>query len=382
MENCEMSVKPFKVQIPQETLDDLQERLLRSRWTDEVEDAGWDYGTNLNYLKELVNYWQNNFDWRSQEKYINRFAHFQTEIDDLNIHFIHERGEGQTNTPLILLHGWPSSFLQMLKITPLLTDPKSQGSGADAFDVIVPSLPGYGFSDRSYKRGMTVARIAELIFKLMTEELGYERFAVRGSDMGAGVAKELALTYPDVVIGLHLSGTNPYIGAVPQDLSEAEQQFIAKVQQFQMQEFAYAMLQSTKPQTVAYGLNDSPVGLAAWIIEKFRAWSDCNGDIEKRFSKDELLTNLTLYWATATINSSMRLYYESGHAPSPNAGKRVELPTAMAMFPKDMVPGPREWIEREYNIKRWTEMPRGGHFGEWEEPELLAEDIHAFFGLC
>lgn len=223
---------------------------------------------------------------------------------------------------------------------------------------------------------MSVTRIADLFAKLMTE-LGYERFAVRASDLGAGVAKELALAYPDSLIGIHLSGTNPYIVEVPKDLSKAEQQFVADIQSFQMQEFAYAMLQSTKPQTLAYGLNDSPAGLAAWIVEKFRAWSDCDGEVEQRFTKDDLLTNLTIYWATETINSSTRLYYESSHW-SPNVGKRAEVPTAIAMFPKDLVPGPREWVEREYNVQHWTQMPRGGHFGEWE-PELLAEDICAFF---
>lgn len=377
-----MSVQPFKVQIPQVTLDDLRERLANTRWTDEVSGADWDYGTNLAYMKELIDYWQNQFDWREQEKLINRFAHFCANVDGLNIHFIHERGKGENPLPLILLHGWPSSFIQMLKIIPLLTKSESHdGNKADSFDVIVPSLPGYGFSERPTEKGMTVSRIADLFAKLMTEELGYERFAVRGSDIGAGVARQLALAHTDSLIGLHLSGSNPYVFDVPQDLSEAEQNFLTEVQRVQMHEGAYAMLQATKPQTLAYGLNDSPAGLAAWIIEKFRAWSDCDGDVEKRFTKDELLTNLTIYWATETINSSFRVYYEGQDSPLPNAGQRVELPTAMAMFPKDIINAPHEWEERSYNVQRWTEMPRGGHFAEMEEPKLLSEDIRAFFRL-
>lgn len=212
---------------------------------------------------------------------------------------------------------------------------------------------------------MSVAQMSELFSKLMTEELGYKRFAVRASDLGAGVSQQLALAHPDLLIGLHHSGTSPYIMQMPKDLSKAELNFAQGVQQFQMQEDAYAMEQSSKPQTLAYGLNDSPVGLAAWIVEKFRTWSDCAGEVEKRFSKDELLTNLTIYWATETINSAMRLYYETAHDWSnPNAGKRVEVPTAMAMLPKDLVHAPHEWHEREYNVERWTELPHGGHFAE------------------
>jgi pimeloyl-ACP methyl ester carboxylesterase len=295
------------------------------------------------------------------------------------IHFIHEQGKGKSPMPLILLHGWPSSFLQMLKIIPLLTDPANHGGKtSDSFDVIVPSLPGYGFSDRPKEKGMTVSRIASLFEKLMTEELGYKRYAVRGSDIGAGVAIQLALAHPDSVAGIHLSGTNPRIAYVPPDLSPAEEQFLKDAENWRNTESGYALIQSSKPQTLSYGLNDSPAGLAAWIVEKFRTWSDCDGNVEKRFTKDELLANLTIYWATETINSSIRLYYESAHDQATSWG-RVEVPVAMAMLPKDLFPTPREWASRWVNLVRWTLMPRGGHFGEWEEPELLAEDIRAFF---
>ena len=372
-------IQPFTVRVPESVLDDLTRRLALTRWPDEVAGSGWEYGSNLTYMHELIDYWHDKFDWRAEEKAINQFTHFRTEIDGHGIHFIHMRGKGKDPMPIILLHGWPGSFLQMMKIIPLLSDPESHdATSADAFDVIVPSLPGYGFSDRPGERGMSVFRIADLFSRLMSEELGYKRYVVRASDLGAGVAQQMALAHPDSIAGLHLSGLNPYVSQIPSDLSEAEQKFLEDVQRFRMQEGAYAMVHNTKPQTLAYGLNDSPAGLAAWIVEKFRSWSDCDGNVENRFSKDELLANLTVYWATETINSSCRLYYETMHNWPQVAGKRVVVPTGMAMFPKDLFPGPREWAQRQYNVVRWTQMPRGGHFGEMEEPQLLAEDIRAF----
>ena len=373
-----MSVTPFTIHITPETLMDLQERLTRTRWTDEVAGAGWEYGTNLTYLKELVDYWQHHFDWRTQERALNAFSHFHAQVDGFGLHFIHERGKGDHPLPLVLLHGWPSSFWQMLPIIPLLTDPaRYGGDAADSFDVIVPSLPGYGFSDRPSEKGMGVGRIADLVAKLLTEELGYERFATRASDLGAAVSQQLALTHAQQVIGIHQSGTNPYVGHIPDNLSKAEQEFVANAERWNQQEMAYAMEHASKPQTLASGLNDSPAGLAAWVVEKFRAWSDCDGDIEKRFSKDDLLTNLTIYWATQTINSSIRLYYET--VRNPGRWGRVEVPTAMLMSPKDLFPTPREWVERSYTVQRWTEIASGGHFLEREEPERVAEDLRAFF---
>ncbi|QBD78950.1 epoxide hydrolase [Ktedonosporobacter rubrisoli] len=373
-----MSIAPFTIHITPETLADLQERLARTRWTDEVAGAGWEYGTNLAYLKELLDYWQHHFDWRAQERALNAFSHFRARVDGFGLHFIHERGKGEHPLPLVLLHGWPSSFWQMLPIIPLLTDPASHGGDeTDSFDVIIPSLPGYGFSDRPGEKGMGLGRVADLLAKLLIEGLGYERFALRASDLGAGVSQQLALTQAQRLIGLHQSGTNSFIGQIPDNLSRAEQEFIANAERWNQQEMAYAMQHFSKPQTLAYSLNDSPAGLAAWIVEKFRAWSDCAGDIEKRFGKDDLLTNLTIYWATQTINSSMRLYYEM--VRNPGSWGRVEVPTAMLMSPKDMFPTPREWVERSSNVQRWTEISSGGHFLEWEEPERVAEDLRAFF---
>lgn len=373
-----MRVTPFTINIPQPTLDDLRARLERTRWPDQVDGAGWNYGANLAYMQELTAYWHDTFDWRKQEAALNRFAQFRAEVDGIGIHFIHERGKGPHPLSVMLLHGWPSSFVQMLKIIPLLTDPAAHGGDPnDSFDVIVPSLPGYGFSDRPTMPGMSVARIAGLFHTLMTKELGYTRYAVRGSDLGAGVIAQLAALAPDALIGIHQSGTNPYIGQVPDNLSQAEQEFVANAQRWNQEEMAYAMEHSSKPQTLAYGLNDSPAGLAAWIVEKFRRWSDCDGDVEKRFSKDELLTNLTIYWATETINSSIRLYYET--ARDPGRWSQAHIPTAVIMPSKDMFPTPREWIERQGPVTRWTPTDRGGHFLEWEEPQLVADDMRAFF---
>jgi pimeloyl-ACP methyl ester carboxylesterase len=374
-----MSIQSFKIAIPQATLDDLRERLARTRWPDEVERAGWDYGTNSGYLKELVDYWQHEFDWRKQEAKLNKFAQFKAEVDGVGIHFIHERGKGPNPTPLILTHGWPDSFYRMHKIIPLLTDPASYGGDpADSFDVIVPSLPGYGFSDRPRERGMTRVRTAELWARLMTDVLGYQRFAAAGGDIGSGVTRLLALAHPELLVGIHLTDAGYPLSSDQSDLSEAEKQYLSAVQQWVRREGAYAMIQSTKPQTLAYGLNDSPAGLAAWIVEKFRAWSDCDGDVERRFSKDELLTNIMIYWVTETINSSVRTYYEISPPPL-QPGQHIEVPAGVAIFPKELTLPPREWAERSLRVERWTEMPRGGHFAALEEPELLAEDMRAFF---
>ncbi len=375
-------VRPFRIEVPQAVIDDLRDRLTRTRWTDEVEDAGWDYGTNLGYLKELTDYWRDEFDWRAREAELNRFAQFRTEIDGFGLHFVHERGRGPDPMPILLAHGWPDSFYRFHKVIEMLADPASHGGDpADSFDVVVPSLPGYGFSDRPTERGMTGQRVAGLFNELMTGALGYERFAAHGGDIGSGLTEMLARRHAASLVGIHLTDV-PYTHIfmmTPDDLSEAEREYLAAGQQWLMQEGAYAMEQSTKPQTLAYGLNDSPAGLAAWIVEKFRAWSDCDGDVERSFTRDELLTNITIYWATETIKSSFLPYFEGQDDQSEDSGSRVEVPTGVAIFPKDIVPAPRDYGERIFDVRRWTEMPRGGHFAAMEEPELLVEDIRAFF---
>lgn len=377
-----MDIQPYAVHISDVVLDDLKDRLRRTRWPDELEGAGWDYGSNLAYTRELCEYWADGFDWRERERAINAFPNYRAEVDGLGVHFIHARGRGQNPIPLVITHGWPSTFVETLKIIPLLTDPAAHGAdAADSFDVVAPSMPGYGFSDKPARRGMSPIRIAEMWHALMTDGLDYGKFTAQGGDWGAQVTTTLGLDFPDAVSGIHLtmaSGGSP----IPPDseLSDAEKEFLAHREWWQQAEGAYGHQHRTKPQTLSYGLNDSPAGLAAWIVEKWRTWSDCGGDVESRFSKDELLTHLTIYWATRTISSSIRLYYESGVAPSQlRSDNRVTVPTSFAKFPVEISYPPREWVERFYNLARYTEMPSGGHFAAAEEPQLLAEDIRAAF---
>ena len=379
-----MNVQPFTINVPDTTLTDLRERLARTRWPDELPHAGWDYGSNLSFVKELVEYWRTEYDWRAQEAALNRLAHFRTTIDGMGIHFIHERGQGSNPMPLVITHGWPSTIFEMSKIIPLLSDPASHGGdAADAFDVIAPSMPGYGFSDRTTTRGINVARIADLWSQLMTQGLGYPRYGAQGGDWGAGVTARLGFSYPSQLIGIHTTSVSgapttwqPWMG----ELSAAERKLLEARAHWTQEEGGYGHIQGTKPQTLSYGLNDSPTGLAAWIVEKWRSWSDCNGDVGRYYTKDELLTTITIYWVTQTINSSTRLYYENQHNTwALGPGQRIDVPCAVARFPKEISQPPREWAERFCNLQQWTEMPRGGHFAAFEEPELLAQDIRNFF---
>jgi pimeloyl-ACP methyl ester carboxylesterase len=380
----DMAIHPFTIQVAQPVLDDLRERLARTRWPQEVEGAGWDYGTNLEYLKELADYWQHTFDWRAQEIRLNHFAQFRTRLDGVHIHFVHERARQGSGIPLILTHGWPSTFIELLPLVPLLTNPTAHGMDGPSFDVIIPSLPGYGWSERPSRREVTTHDTAGLWHRLM-RRLGYERYGAGGGDFGAAVTTFMALSDPKTLLGIHLSNLElaPYTGPGSRPLSEAERAYLAQYQHWVEVDGGYKAIQSTKPQTLCYGLNDSPVGLAAWIVEKFRAWSDCGGDVERRFSKDDLLTTIMLYWATQTMPTSMRDYFDNrwyGITPGPQDFVRV--PTAVAVFAHQFVSDgtpPREWAERLYNIVQWTEMHSGAHFAAMEEPELLAGDIVRFF---
>ena len=313
------------------------------------------------------------------------FRSFRVRIEGLGVHFVHERGWGPDPLPLVLTHGWPSSFLEMLEIIPLLTDPAAHGGDAsDAFDVVVPSLPGYGFSDRTEAPGMTTTRTASLWLCLMTDILGYRRFAAHGGDIGASVTTRLARLAPERLAGIHLTAiADPTLGPESPPLTAAEQEYLDGLAVWEEAEGAYGAVQRTKPQTLAYALTDSPVGLAAWIVEKFRTWSDCGGDVESRFSPDQLLTNISLYWFTGTINSSMRMYYEGRRDPALLApGERIEVPTGVSLFPNEHVREshpPREWGERTYDIRHWERHDRGGHFPALEEPELLVDEIRRFF---
>jgi pimeloyl-ACP methyl ester carboxylesterase len=378
-----MSVEKFTVPFSQAAVDHLRDRLARTRWPDKVPGSEWEYGVDLDFLKNICGYWRDEFDWEAQVERLAAFPHYRYVSDGLGIHFIHQRGKGPDPIPLILTHGWPGSFVEMLRIMQLLSDPATQGADPeDSFDVVVPSLPGFGFSDRPVERGMNTFRVAELWAKLMTD-LGYGRFAAQGGDLGAGVSTVLGLRHADRIIGVHLNylpgSYRPYWEENARPGPE-EEQFLQTVARWSEDNGAYAHVQRTRPQTLAYGLTDSPAGLASWILEKFRDWSDCGGDVYRRFSRDELLTNITLYWMTETVHSSCRMYLENKKAPLVfGSDDLVQVPCAFAHFPKEISSPPRQWVERGYNIQRWTEMPRGGHFAAAEEPELLADDIRAFF---
>ncbi|HIN37951.1 MAG TPA: epoxide hydrolase [Dehalococcoidia bacterium] len=379
-----MEVRPFTIAVENSVLDDLRQRLADTRWPDEIPNTGWDYGSNLTYIKELVDYWRTDFDWRAQEAELNAFNHFKSEVDGLDIHFIHEKGKGPNPIPLIITHGWPSCFFEMTKIIPLLADPASHGGdAADSFDVVAPSLPGFGFSDHAQDRGMEVQRVAGMWNKLMTQNLGYPKFGAQGGDIGSGVTARLGFAHSDTLYGIHLTSITrptPYLGPGSKPVTDSEQALITQRDKWFQDEGGYNHIQGTKPQTLAYGLNDSPVGLAAWIVEKYRTWSDCGGDVEKSYTKDELLTIVTIYWVTQTISSSTRMYFENQkHLWTMEKDQKVPTPAGMAMFPQEISKPPREWGERSYDVRRWTEMASGGHFAALEEPQLLAEEVRAFF---
>jgi epoxide hydrolase len=375
------TITPFRIQVPDDVLKDLKDRLARTRFPSEIENSGWDYGTNLGYLKELVTYWQTRFDWRAQERRLNQLPQFKTTIDGVDVHFVHQRSSHATATPLVLIHGWPGSFVEFAKVIGPLTEPtKFGGNASDAFHVVALSLPGYGFSGKPRTGGYGPTRMARTVAQLMAR-LGYTRYGAQGGDWGASIVRQLGHVDPARLIGLHSNmciaaapgGQNPNDG-VPED----ELRRLQAAQARTTNELGYFQIQSTKPMTVGYGLNDSPAGLAAWIIEKFRTWSDSGGNVEKRFTKDELLTNITIYWVTETGPSSVRLYYEN--RLDGGVQGRVEVPFACARFPAEIFAiAPKQWIEKQYNLQQITDMPRGGHFAALEEPELLVEDVRKFF---
>ena len=380
------AIRPFDIAVSDAVLADLATRLTRTRFPDQV-DTDWAYGTDVDYLQELVAYWRHEYDWREQERRLNQVDHFKTQINGLDIHFIHQRSPEEDALPLLMLHGWPGSIVEFMKVIGPLTDPVAHGGQAeDAFHVVAPSLPGYGFSDHPHEPGMGPEQMADINAQLMAR-LGYTRYGTQGGDWGAVISRWIAYTDAEHVAGLHLNfvmaspptgAQNPMEGVKPEELQRmrARQASLANAT-------GYTQIQGTKPQTLGYGLNDSPAGLAAWIIEKFHAWCDCQGNVESIFTKDELLTNIMLYWVTETATSAARLYYESrrqaggGILTAPPG--RVDVPTAGALFPYELTIPPRRWAEAHYNITRWTDMPRGGHFAAFEQPELLVEDVRAFY---
>ena len=378
----------FEIRTPDGTLTDLRERLARARWAPKLGDGGWDYGLSIDYLRELARYWATSFDWRAQERAMNRFAHFRAQVNGKNLHFIHERGRGPDPLPLVLTHGFPDSFLRFAKIIPLLTDPAAHGGEpGDSFDVVAPSLPGYGYSD-PLDGANTIFRVSDYWHALMTEKLGYRHYAAHGGDWGSLITEILARDHAAAVIGIHLTDVPFYHSfQKPRDATRKERKFLADIGKFTQEQGGYAVVQGTTPQALSLGLNDSPVGLAAWIIEKWRRWSDCGGDVERRFTRDELLSNVMIYWTTQTINTSFAPYYEVAHAGALTWIKEKakewlsasQVPAGFAMFPKDLSHPPREWAQRFFNVQRWSEMPEGGHFAALETPELLVNEIREFF---
>jgi pimeloyl-ACP methyl ester carboxylesterase len=379
-----LAIEPFSIHVTDRVLADLRARIRNTRWPDPAPGAAWEQGTDLAYLRRVLGYWADEFDWRAQERKLNTFEHFRAELDGVRIHFVHQRARHGHGIPLLLTNGWPSTFVELLPLVPLLTDPRTHGTGGPAFDVVIPSLPGYGFSERPARTGVNYRYVAALWHRLM-RGLGHQRYAAHGGDFGAGVVTFMALDDPEPVLGVHLSNLEipPYTGPGSRPLSEAERTYLERNQAWWQAEGGYKAIQATKPQTLGYGLNDSPAGLAAWILEKWRSWADSRGDPDGRFSREFLVTTLMIYWATQTITPSMRDYFDNRwHGVALGPSDFVGAPTAIAVFANQFVPEgepPREWAERLYNVRRWTSMQSGGHFAPAEEPERLARDIAAFF---
>jgi pimeloyl-ACP methyl ester carboxylesterase len=363
-------IERFEIRVDDLVLDDLRDRLALTRFPDEIPDTGWEYGFPVGYLQELVEYWRDTYDWRAQEARLNELGHFRTVIDGQQIHFVHVRSTRADAFPVLLLHGWPGSIIEFLDVIPLL---------CGDFDLVIPSLPGYGFSEPPRTRGWDPTRIAHAFAELM-ERLGYSRYGAQGGDWGAQITTRIGALDEQHCAAIHVNmpiARRPE-GAAP--LTDVDQADLAAMQAFSREESGYALEQRTKPQTIGMALNDSPAGLLAWIVEKFRAWSDCDGDPENAFTRDQLITNVMLYWVTRTIASSVRLYREAmltdGQGETPGY---VAVPTGVARFPKEPLRYPRSWVERHYNVTHWVDMPRGGHFAAMEQPELFAADVGTFF---
>ncbi|MGW7514474.1 epoxide hydrolase family protein [Streptomyces sp. NPDC054796] len=384
------SIRPFRVSIPQDELDDLHARLDRTRWPDELPGVGWAYGIPRGYLKELVRYWRYEYDWRAAEAELNEWPQFTTTIDGAHVHFAHIRSPEPDATPLLMTHGWPGSIVEFTGIAGPLTDPRAHGGDpADAFHLVLPSIPGFGFSGPTREQGWEPQRVAAAFAELM-ERLGYPRYGVQGGDWGAGISREMGRTLPDEVIGVHLNllpnaamTREPDARLLDTLTPHERRRTLASWKRFQewsRDRQGYADIQSTRPQTLAYGLTDSPVGQLAWIVEKFKDWTDSRDRPEDAVDRDRMLTNVMLYWLTGTAGSSARIYYERAHAhywgapPEPSTA-----PTALADFPWDNYIPLRHIADRTNNIVRWTEYDRGGHFPAMEQPDLLTGDVRAFF---
>ena len=376
------TLEPFTLHVPDAQIADLRDRLARTRFPDQAPDAPWAYGTDLAYLRELVAYWHERFDWRAQEARLNALPQFKLRLHGIELHLLQVPGRGPKPLPLLLSHGWPGSVFEFLELIPRLTDPaRFGGDPADAFTVIAPSLPGYGLSFTPGQPRFSVEQIADCFAELMTGVLGHARFAAQGGDWGAFITSRLGAAHADKLVGIHLNllalrrDPKMLVGPTPE-----EARFADELAHWLKEETGYQAIQGTRPQTLAFGLSDSPAGLAAWIAEKFRAWSDCDGVIERAIPRDHLLANISLYWFTGAIGSSFWPYYARLHGPWPIPEGGVKVPTGYAQFPREILRPPRSLAERMYtNIQRWSVMPRGGHFAAMEQPEALAREIVEFF---
>jgi pimeloyl-ACP methyl ester carboxylesterase len=375
------AIEQFQIDVPVQVLDDLQERLARTRLPDQIPGTGWSYGAELESMQELLAYWRDGYDWRAEEKKLNRFDHHRTMIDGQSIHFIHARSPHPDAHPLLISHGWPGSIVEFLEVIEPLTNPEAHGGSAqDAFHVVCPSLPGYGFSSVTVETGWDIQRIAEA-WKVLMARLGYERYGAQGGDWGALVTTNLGVEDAEHLSGIHLNMPMAFPPPEGEEgLSDSDKAILARTAEYDASGAGYMKIQSTKPQSLGFGLNDSPAGLAAWITEKFHAWMDCDGDIESCITKDQLLTNIMVYWVTQTITSSTRLYYETLRAPRiATLWGRVEVPVGVLSLPKEILRFPRKWVERHYNVTHWSEHSKGGHFAALEQPEVFIADVREFF---
>ncbi|PCJ26108.1 MAG: hypothetical protein COA96_06280 [SAR86 cluster bacterium] len=388
MANNSSAIIPFEISISDESIADLKQRLQRTRMPDQIANTTWEYGTDSTYLKDLLHYWQNDFDWRKQESLLNQTDQFKTEIDGLTIHFIHQRSNNPEAIPLLMVHGWPGSISEFTKIIGPLTDPVAHGGEQlDSYHVIAPSLPGFGFSEIPDQPGYSPEKMAHILAGLM-QRLGYERYAIAGGDWGAIINRQIANNYPERLIGLH---SNMILAGPPadenqrNDVTEQEDTLRTARTAYMQNEVGYQQIQGTKPQSLGVGLNDSPAGLAAWIVEKFHGWTDmpqgADGNLDNHLSKDELLTNISIYWFTETITSSTRIYYESRNTPAVKPVTYIDVPTGAAIFPAEIYITPKSWVEAAYDLRRYTMMSKGGHFAALEQPESYLEELNAFFRL-
>lgn len=378
--NRDTEIRPFRIDIPQTDLDDLSDRLARTRWPSELPGVDWTRGVPLEYLKNLTDYWATDYDWRTQEAELNRHPQFVTEIDGQRIHFLHVRSRQPDAMPLLLTHGWPGSFVEFIDMIGPLTDPVAHGGdAADAFDVVIPSMPGFGFSGPTREAGWDMPRIARAWAELMAR-LGYERYAAQGGDTGAVISPELGRIDPDHVVGIHVNNLVTIPSGAPgelENLSDVEGERLALMQRWQSELAGYISIQTTRPQTLAYALTDSPVGQLAWIVEKFKEWTDPAAELpEDAVDRDRLLTDVTLYWLTGTAGSSANLYYEGAQSWFTEK-TRSTVPTGVAVFPMDVTI--KGLAERDHNVVHWSEFSRGGHFAALESPDLLLDDVRAFF---